>query len=118
MYRVNFTLPGLPPILAVTSASLKPTWALVLTALSAATTVCFAIWQSNFDPAGKEARHGVAAKELLWLREQLLLLFTSCQSTAAGTEQLQRRLETITRQLAPASKLCPRTPPVAITQQH
>jgi hypothetical protein len=113
MNRVNIILTGLTTILAVISASLKPMWALISTALAAAATVCFAIWQSNFDPAGKEARHRVAAKELLWLREQLLLLITNCQNPAAEAEQLQRRLEMITQELTTAYKFVPDTSPAA-----
>jgi hypothetical protein len=113
MNRVNIVLTGLTTVLAVISASLQPTWALVLTALSAAATVCFAIWQSNFDPAGKEAKHRVAAKELLWLREQLLLLITNCQSPDAPGEQLFRRLEMITQELTTAYKFVPDTSPEA-----
>ncbi|MGD0297573.1 MAG: hypothetical protein ABSE86_10680 [Bryobacteraceae bacterium] len=96
---VNIALTGITTVLAVISASLKPMWALVATALSAAATVCFPIWQSNFDPAGKEARHRVAAKELLWLREQLLLLITNRQNPGACPKRLQHRLEMITQEL-------------------
>ncbi|MEP6716839.1 MAG: hypothetical protein ABJC09_14810, partial [Terriglobia bacterium] len=75
----------------------------------AAGTVCFAIWQSSFDPAGREARHRVAAKELLWLREQLLLLITNCQMANADPAQLQLRLEAITQELTTAYKFLPDT---------
>ncbi len=113
MNRVNIALTGIATVLTVISASLKPMWALVSTALSAAATVCFAIWQSNFDPAGKEARHRVAAKELLWLREQLLLLITNCQNPGGVPEQLQRRLETIRQELTTAYKFVPDRSPAA-----
>jgi hypothetical protein len=113
MNRVSIALAGITTILAVISASIKPMWAMVSTALSAAATVCFAIWQSSFDPAAKEARHRVAAKELLWLREQLLLLITNGQSPSAAPEQLQRRLESITQELTAAYKFVPDTSPKA-----
>lgn len=113
MNRVNIILTGITTVLAVISASLQPMWTMVSTALSAAATVCFAIWPSNFDPAGKEARHRVAAKELLWLREQILLLITHCQSPGAPAEQLQRRLEMITQELTTAYKFVPDTSPEA-----
>jgi hypothetical protein len=107
--QVNIGLTGLTTVAAVISASLKPTWALITTALLAAGTVCFAIWQSSFDPAGKEGRHRVAAKELLWMREQLLLLITNCQLANADSAQLQQRLEAITQELTTAYKFVPDT---------
>lgn len=113
MNRVNIILTGITTVLAVISASLQPTWALVSTALSAAAAVCFAIWQSSFDPSGKEARHRVAAKELLWLREQLLLLITNGHNATATAEDLQRRLEMITQELTTAYKFVPDTSPEA-----
>jgi hypothetical protein len=113
MNRLNIALTGATTVLAVISASLKPTWALVSTALAAAATVCFAVWQSAFDPAGKESKHRVAAKELLWLREQLLLLITNCISLSAAPAELQRRLEMITHELTTAYKFVPDTSPEA-----
>jgi hypothetical protein len=113
MNRVNIVLTGLTTTLAVISASLKPTWALVSTAIAAAATVCFAIWQSNFDPAGKESKHRVAAKELLWLREQLLLLITNCHIVDASPEDPQYRLEMIAQELTTAYKFVPDTSPEA-----
>jgi hypothetical protein len=109
MNRFNIGLTGLTTVAAVISASLQATAALVSTALLAAATVCFAIWQSNFDPAGKEGRHRVAAKELLWLREQLLLLIANCQQPNADPAQLQGRLEAITQELTTAYKFVPDT---------
>ena len=49
------------------------------------------IWQASSDPSTKEAKHRVVAKELLWCREQLLLLITSCYGMSTPTDQLQMR---------------------------
>jgi hypothetical protein len=46
MHRVNVTLTGFTTIFAVISASLKPVWAMIVTAVSPAANVCFAVWQS------------------------------------------------------------------------
>jgi hypothetical protein len=67
------------------------------------------MWQSNFDPAGKENQHRVAAKELLWIREQLLLLITECHIHDTTQKQLERCLEVITRELTAIYKFAPNT---------
>jgi hypothetical protein len=112
MNRVNILLAGLTTIFAVISASLHPLWALVVTALSAAATVCFAIWQASSDPSSKEAKHRITAKELLWIREQLLLFIGSCQS-ATAPDQPQRQLDMLTRELTAVYKFAPDTSPKA-----
>ena len=78
MNRINVALTSATTFFAIISATLKPTWSIPATALFAVATVSFIMWQPNYDPATKEAQHRVAAKELLWLREQFLLLITEC----------------------------------------
>ena len=113
MNRTNIILTGLTTCLAVLSASIPQTAALIATALSVAATVCFTVWQSNFDPAGKEAQHRVAGKELLWMREQLLLLITDSHISTFPQDQLQSRLDRITRELTAVYKFAPNTSPEA-----
>jgi hypothetical protein len=67
------------------------------------------MWQSNYDPAAKEAQHRVAAKELLWLREQFLLLITACNLSTTPPDDLARRLESLTRELTAVYKFAPNT---------
>ena len=112
MNRVNITLAGITTIFAVISASLKPLWALVVTAISAAASVSFAIWQASADPAAKEAQHRVAAKEMLWIREQLLLFIGSCQAQTPRPDA-QRQLDLLTRELTAVYKFAPDTSPEA-----
>lgn len=113
MNRINILLTALTTMFAVISAVLKPAWALILTALFAAATVAFALYQSGFDPVGKESQHRVAAKELLWIREQLLLLITQCHMPGTETKQLERALEVITREVTAVYKFSPNTSPQA-----
>src|SRR5690348_6886209 len=47
---INIGLTSLTTVFAIVSAALKPVWAMVLTAVFAAATTGFVLWQSNFDP--------------------------------------------------------------------
>jgi hypothetical protein len=53
-------------------------------------TVAFVVWQSSNDPAGKEHAQRAAAKELLWMREQLLLLIMDAHLPSVPDEKLQQ----------------------------
>ena len=55
----NICLAAATTVAAVIAASLKPTWAMILTAVLASASICFVVWQASFDPAGKEAQHRV-----------------------------------------------------------
>jgi SMODS and SLOG-associating 2TM effector domain family 4 len=113
MNRYNIWLAGATTFFAIISATLQPVWAIYLTAVFAVLTICFVMWQSNFDPAGKEAQHRAAAKELLWIREQLLLLITECHIPDSTQKHLERCLEVITRELTAVYKFAPNTSPEA-----
>jgi hypothetical protein len=105
----NIVLAAATTIFAVISASLKPTWAMIVTAVLAAASICFVIWQASFDPAGKEAQQRVAAKEMLWIREQLLLLIQKCNGASPSIEHLNGLLEALTTQVTAAYKFAPGT---------
>ena len=100
-------------LFAIISASLTPTWALIATAISASATVVFVVWQSSFDPAGKENAQRTAAKELLWIREQLLLLIMDAHLPSVPDERLQQNLEMINRELTAVYKFAPNTSAMA-----
>jgi len=116
MNRVNILLASLTTFFAIVSATLKPTWSIMTTALFAVATVSFIMWQSNYDPAAKEAQHRVAAKELLWLREQFLLLITDCHISTCPQKDIEHRLEALTRELTAVYKFAPNTSPEAYAQ--
>jgi hypothetical protein len=116
MNRINVGLASATTFFAIISATLRPDWSIPLTALFAVATVSFLMWQSNYDPAGKEARHRVTAKELLWIREQLLLLITDCHLTTCTQRELESRLNIITRELTAVYKFAPDTSPTAYAQ--
>jgi hypothetical protein len=113
MNVANICLAAATVIFAVIAASLKPTWALIVTAILAAASICFVIWQASFDPAGKEAQHRIAAKELLWLREQFLLLIANCDTSNPNLADLQRSLDMLTLQITAAYKFTTSTSPKA-----
>ncbi|MGB7586933.1 MAG: SLATT domain-containing protein [Terriglobales bacterium] len=113
MIWINIVLSAMTTLFAIISAWLKPAWALLATALSATATIAFVVGQSSFDPVGKESQHRTAAKELLWIREQLLLLITDCHIATINQEHLQRCLEMITRELTAVYKFAPNTSPEA-----
>jgi hypothetical protein len=109
MNYINVALISATTVFAVVSVALQPKWLLILTALLASATTAFVLWQSSFDPVGKENRHRTAAKELLWVREQLLLLIERCHVETEQVPHLQQFLETITRELTAIYKFAPDT---------
>lgn len=116
MNRINIGLASATTFFAIISATLKPTWSILVTALFALLTVSFIMWQSNYYPATKEAQHRVAAKELLWLREQFLLLITDCHISTIPQRELEHRLHSLTRELTAVYKFAPNTSPEAYKQ--
>jgi hypothetical protein len=114
MNLVNVFLAGATTFLAIISATLTIKTALVATAISAAATVVFVVWQGSFDPAGKENQQRTAAKELLWIREQLLLLIMDCHMPSVPLIQLQKCLEMINREVTAVYKFAPSTSPKAL----
>jgi len=114
--RMNYWNLGLisaTTVFAVISVALQPKWLLILTALLASATTAFVLWQSSFDPVGKENQHRTAAKELLWIREQLLLLIERCHVATEQIPNLQLCLESATRELTSIYKFAPNTSPEA-----
>jgi len=109
MYRTNIALVSATTVFAIISAALRPLWSLILTAILSAATTAFVLWQSSFDPVGKESVHRTAAKELLRIREQLLLLIERCHIKSEPGGRLQASLESITRELTGLYKFAPDT---------
>lgn len=115
MNRINILLASATTFFAIISATMRPTWSIMATALFAVATASFVMWQSNYDPPAKESQHRVAAKELLWLRGQFLLLITDCYTTCSQKE-IEQRLEALTRELTAVYKFAPNTSPEAYAQ--
>jgi hypothetical protein len=109
MFYVNICLAAATTIFAIISAVLQPRWVMILTALLAAASTSFVLWQSSFDPVGKENRHRTTAKELLCIREQLLLLIERCHLATEPISHLQQSLESTTRELTAVYKFAPDT---------
>ena len=115
MNYINIGLASATTFFAIISATLKTTTSIYATAVFALLTVAFVLWQSNFDPAAKDSQHRVAAKELLWIREQLLLLITECHMPDSTQKHLERCLEVLTRELTAVYKFAPNTSSEAYT---
>jgi SMODS and SLOG-associating 2TM effector domain family 4 len=109
MNVTNILLAAATTVFAVIAASLKPDWAMIVTAILAAASICFVVWQASFDPARRESEQRIAAKELLWIREQFLLLIQGCHAPTAVPDQLQHCLESLNMQLSAAYKFVPNT---------
>jgi hypothetical protein len=116
MNRINIGLVSITTFFAILSATLRPLWCLIVTAILSALTTGFVLWQTSFDPVAKENLHRTSAKELLWIREQLLLLIQRCHMTSEDVAHLQASLESITRELAGVYKFAPNTAPEAYAQ--
>jgi hypothetical protein len=56
-----------------------------------------------------EAQLRTAAKELLWIREQLLLLIMDAHLPSVPDDRLQKSLDTINRELTAVYKFAPNT---------
>jgi hypothetical protein len=106
---VDVLLVSLTTVLAIISATIRPVWSIVLTAVFASATTALVVWQSSFDPVGKENQHRTAAKELLWVREQLLLLIVRCHLPSEPLAHLHSMLESITREVTAIYKFAPNT---------
>jgi hypothetical protein len=110
MNRLGIELVCATTILSVLSVAMENKWLLMLmTAFFAAASTGFVLWQSNFDPVGKENRHRTAAKELLCARENLFLLIVRCHIGADSVQSLQTSLEAVTRELTTLYKFAPDT---------
>ena len=116
MNWINIALASATTFFAILSANIKDDSLSFYTALFAVATISFVMWQSNFDPAHNEAQHRTAAKELLWIREQLLLLITDCHISTISLGDLERRLDLLTRELTAVYKFAPNTSPKAYEQ--
>jgi SMODS and SLOG-associating 2TM effector domain family 4 len=113
MNWINIGLASLTTLLAVVSIELKSSESTIVTALMASATTAFVLWQSSFDPVGKENQQRTTAKELLRIREQLLFLIERCHLELEHDRELQASLETITRELCALYKFSPDTSPKA-----
>ena len=116
MYWINLGLVSATTVFAVISVALQPRWVLILTALFASATTAFVVWQASFDPVGKENQHRTAAKELLRIREQLLLLIEQCHIGSEQLPILQAHLESTARELCALYKFAPDTSSAAYLQ--
>jgi hypothetical protein len=113
--RISTSLAIATTILAVVAAGLPGPLVLILTAIAAGATTGVGIWQSSADASGKENQHRVAAKELLWCRQQLTMLIADCH-IPLPVETLRRSLEIVNRELHAIYKFAPNTSPEAYAQ--
>jgi SMODS and SLOG-associating 2TM effector domain family 4 len=114
-YR-NIFLVSLTTLIAFVATAFPSFICNVLTAAASTATLAAVLWETNFDPVGKENHHRTAAKELLWVREQLLILIERCHIGTEEPGQLQASLETLTRELTAVYKFAADTSPEAYAE--
>jgi hypothetical protein len=109
----NIITAALTTVLAIIAAAFPNACWTIATAVSAGVATGCALWQASNDPAGKEGQHRVAAKELRWCRQQLLMLIADCHIDSIPVEQLRRSLEVVNRELHAVYKFAANTSPDA-----
>jgi conflict system pore-forming effector with SLATT domain len=109
----NIILVSLTTLLAIVSAAMPTMISTILTAIAATATTAIVLWETNFDAIGKENQNRTAAKELVWIREQFLILIERCDLGTEEPSHLQASLESLTRELTAVYKFAPDTSPGA-----
>lgn len=97
---VNVLLIGMTSILATAGAVANSQIVFVITSIFGALSTAFVVYQLSFNPEKAEAEHRIAAKRLLHLRDQYLILIQEVMSGATPIEQLRNKLESLHREVS------------------
>ena len=95
---INVALIGITSILATVGAISNSQIVFVVTSIFGAVSTAFVVYQLSFNPEKNEAEHRMAAKRLLYLRNQYLILIQEAMSDRSPIEQLQSKLESLHRE--------------------
>jgi len=85
-------------ILATVGAISNSQILFVVTSIFGAVSTAFVVYQLSFNPEKREAEHRMAAKRLLYLRDQYLTLIQEAMSERTSIQQLQNKLESLHRE--------------------
>lgn len=110
---INVVLIGITSILATAGAISNSQVVFVLTSIFGAVSTAFVVYQLSFNPERSETEHRMAAKRLLYLRDQYLILIQEAMSGRTPIEQLQNKLESLHREASIVYEYAPDSPPKA-----
>jgi hypothetical protein len=95
---INVVLIGITSVLATVGAISNNQVMFVVASIFGAVGTAFVVYQLSFNPEKTEAGHRMAAKRLLYLRDQYLILIQEAMSERTSIEQLQIKLESLHRE--------------------
>jgi hypothetical protein len=95
---INVVLIGITSVLATVGAIFNNQVIFVVASIFGAVSTAFVVYQLSFNPEKTEAGHRMAAKRLLYLRDQYLILIQEAMSERTSIEQLQNKLESLHRE--------------------
>jgi len=95
---VNVVLIGITSVLATVGAITNNQAVFVVTSIFGAASTAFVVYQLSFNPEKTESAHRIAAKRLLYLRDQYLVLIQEAMSGRTSLDQLQNKLESLHRE--------------------
>jgi len=106
---MNVVLIGITSILAIVGSISNNQTVLVITAILGALSTAFVVYQLSFNPEKLEAQHRLAAKRLLCLRDQYLILIERGMSGQDPIIDLRNRLESLHRETSLVYEYAPDT---------
>lgn len=95
---LNVVLIGITSVLATVGAITNNQAVFVGTIIFGAVSTAFVVYQLSFNPEKTESEHRMAAKRLLYLRDQYLILIQEAMSERTSLDQLQNKLESLHRE--------------------
>lgn len=95
---INVVLIGITSLLATVGAIFNNQVIFVVASIFGAVSTAFVVYQLSFNPEKTEEGHRMAAKRLLYLRDQYLVLIQEAMSERTSIEQLQNKLESLHRE--------------------
>lgn len=95
---INVVLIGITSVLATVGAISNSQAIVVVASIFGAVSTAFVVYQLSFNPEKTEAQHRMAAKRLLYLRDQYLILIQESMSERTSLDQLQKKLESLHRE--------------------
>ena len=94
----NVVLIGITSVLATVGAISNYQAIVVVASIFGAVSTAFVVYQLSFNPEKSEAEHRMAAKRLLYLRDQYLILIQESMSERTSLDQLRKKLESLHRE--------------------
>lgn len=94
----NVVLIGVTSVMATIGTIFNNQAIFTVASILGAISTTFVVYQLSFNPEKTEARHRMAAKRLLYLRDQYLILIQEVMSKKTSAEQLQNKLESLHRE--------------------